>query len=76
MRVPLEELDVRDEDAVAISPSEEAVRVGHVDERATFYAVFISDAEADVVRDVEFLQASVVLKREHSRSPKTKRYWW
>ncbi len=54
---------VRDKNAVAISPSEEAVRVGHVDERAAYYAVFISDVEADVVRDVEFLQASVVLKR-------------
>ena len=48
---------------MAISPSEEAVRLGHVDERAAFYAVFISDVEANVVRDVEFLQASMVLKR-------------
>jgi hypothetical protein len=60
----LEELDVRDEDAVAISPGEEAVRVGHVNDRAAFHAVFISDVEADVVLHVEFPQAFVVLEWE------------
>ena len=52
--VSLEQLDIRDKDAVTISPSEKAVRVGHVDDRAPFHAAFISDVEADVVLYVEF----------------------
>ena len=64
LRVPLEQLDVRDKNAVTISSSEKAVRVGHEDNRAAFYAVFISDVEADIVLDVEFPLAFVVLERE------------
>ena len=60
----MKELDVRDEDAVAISPGEEAVRVGHVNDRAAFHAVFFFDVEADVVLHVEFKQAFVVLEWE------------
>ena len=65
LRVPLvEQLEVRDEDAVTISSSEEAVRVGHVKERAAFHTVFISNIEADVILHVEFPQAFVVLEGE------------
>jgi hypothetical protein len=64
LRVPLEQLEVRDEDAVTISSSEEAVRVGHVNDRAAFHAVFISNIEADVILHVEFPQAFVVLEGE------------
>ncbi len=44
--------------------SEEAMRVGHVNDRAAFHAIFISDVEADVVLHVEFPQAFVVLEGE------------
>jgi hypothetical protein len=57
-------LDVRDEDAVTVSSSEEAMRVGHVDNGAAFHAVFISDIEADVILHIEFPQAFVVLEGE------------
>ncbi len=64
LRVPLEQLEVRDEDAVTVSSSEETMRVGHVNNRAAFHAVFISDIEADVILHVEFPQAFVVLEGE------------
>ena len=35
------------------------MRVGHVNDRSAFHAVFISDVEADVVLHVEFPQAFV-----------------
>ena len=64
LRVPLEQLDVRDEDAVTVSSSKEAVRVGHVNNRAAFHAVFISDIEANVILHIKFPQAFVVLEGE------------
>jgi hypothetical protein len=52
--VPLEQLDIRDEDTMAVSAGEETVAVGHVYHRSAFDAVFVTDVEADVVLHVEF----------------------
>ena len=62
LRVPLEELQIGYKDAVSVAASEEAMGVWHVDDGATFYAIFVSDVEPDIVFHVEFPQTLVVLE--------------
>ena len=64
------------ENAVTISPSEKAVRVGHVDNRAAFNAVVISDVEAMSFLTSNFHRRSWSRRVKQSWSPKTKWYWW
>ena len=59
--VPLKELEVGDEDAMAAASGEDLVGVWHVDEGTAFGTVCVADVEADVVFHVEFPCAFVVL---------------
>ena len=61
MRVPLQELNVRDEDTMSVATGEEVMSVGRVYNRSAFDAVFVTHVEPDVVFDVEFSKAFVVL---------------
>ena len=64
-RVPLKELEVRDEDAMSVATDKEAVCIWHVHYGPTFGAVvFISGVEPDIVFDVELPQSFVVLQRK------------
>ena len=57
-------MDVRDQDSVAVSPSEKAVVVWHIYDGAAFDAVLVTNVESDVVFYVEFPESFVVLEWE------------
>ena len=59
--VPLEELGVRDENAVSSPAGEYFVGIGHVDEGPAFSTVLVANVETDVVFHVKFTCAFVVL---------------
>ena len=62
--VPLEKLDVGDEDTVSTSAGEYLVGIWHVDEGSALGTVLVADVESDIVFDVDFPFAFVVLERE------------
>ena len=57
----MEELEVGDDYAVAVSSGEDVVCVGHINEVTALDAVGVAHVESDVVLDVEFPYALVVL---------------
>jgi hypothetical protein len=59
--VPLKELEVGDENAVAVAADEKAVSVWHVYDGASFGTVLVAGVESDVVLDVKFPHPFVVL---------------
>ena len=64
--VTLKKLYVGDEDAVSAPAGEYLVCVWHVDERSALGVVLVADVESDVVLDVEFPCAFVVLERREA----------
>ena len=62
LRIPLQELYVRNEYSMAVAAGEEVVSKGHVYYRATFDAVFVTHIEPYVVLDVKFLEAFMFLE--------------
>jgi hypothetical protein len=64
LRIPLEKLDIRDEDAMSVAVCEEVVGIWHVNYRAAFDTVLVAHIESDVVLDVKFPKSFVFLQRE------------
>jgi len=62
--VPLEKLDIGNEDTVSTPACKYLVSVWHVDKGPALCAVLVADVETDVVFDVELPFAFMVLERE------------